>query len=194
MLKKIIAVCLALTILAGAQHADAQLKADHRLFSGHMAYALTKSDLTGETMDGWGLGFALEQTTWDGMWVLGLAFTYEKFREERELTTTTITTMPWYLTGKFLLGDPTKLSAYVGGGLGLHISTKQSSTEGQDFGSEGKSGLALALPIGLYWFIDEGFAVQANYTLNYFGGSYFKNDIVHMFVLGIAFQFGGHDG
>jgi hypothetical protein len=108
-------------------------------------------------------------------------------QELNRLNSVTYEVIPAMLYGKVLFGSP-KAKGYIGGGVGIGFSnvkyfTQNVQVEGSD------SGFLVGGVAGLNVFLNETILLNANYSLNYLGNSYYKDGLAHNINIGLGFQF-----
>ena len=64
----------------GAAHA--QMKGDATILLLNATYATSKSDLSKQTIEGWGLSGALEKTSWDKNYAFGFALGWVNYSDD----------------------------------------------------------------------------------------------------------------
>ena len=94
------------------------------------------------------------------------------------------TSLPVYATFNYYF-TTTKLVPYAGLGIGLHLSTGESTFNSY----QSDRGMALAIPAGVKWFIIENLAIDLNYRLNYLGSSYLGDGMAHTLNAGAVYSF-----
>jgi outer membrane protein W len=150
---------------------------DNNLHGNTFSLSYEKSDYQGRLAGG--VAFAYLKTSADSLTASG--------QELHRLNSVSYEVIPAMLYGKVLFGSP-KAKGYIGGGVGIAFSnvkyfTQNVQVEGAD------SGFLVGGIAGLNIFLNETILLNANYSLNYLGNSYYKDGLAHNINLGLGFQF-----
>ena len=173
----------------------------------NLGYASGKSVVTGENIDGGLIGLDYQKMDFGTSMSGGFSIGYGQLRqtfsgEDSTEVSSTITTVPVFLGGKYWLGDGEKrFQGYIGLAFGMYfaqLETNVTSTVGiqdQDVGgsysSETGLGMGMAFPLGVVLTLSDSLLLTANYTLNWlWGNEFLDNDILHSVSMGIGFKFG----
>jgi outer membrane protein W len=196
---RIVIVFAAVVIFALPAPAPAQIAEDTGLLTANLGWALSKNGTTGNNINGSALNFTYDRFDVDERLTLGINFSVLYLQDEVSDTmgntrSVNIRSVPVYLSGKYWIGPPQgKWFGYFGLGIGVQLSTEEVSTTGSnpDYTRDQRSGLALAVPLGVTFFVSDNVLINAIYQLNVMSGSYFDNRVAHLFALGIGFRVGG---
>jgi hypothetical protein len=80
-----------------------------------------------------------------------------------------------------------RFKGFIGTGLGAHFSSRSRYLNGAEFSPSTDAGLVVNVPIGVYLVATEKVYVMGGYVFNYLSNSFFENDIMHQFALGVLF-------
>lgn len=173
--------------MVGTQEADARLRDGKPMFLAGLMYGSATADETGNRNDGWGIGAAFEQVTWNLSWAFGVNFAYASFREELSGgDVLNFSTFPVTLMGKYYFLDG-NWHPFVGVGFGIHLS-KQTWTQSGGTREISDSGFNVSVPVGLMWEMRDNLGLSLSYIGNYTDAKFFQEDMVHVVQLGLVFR------
>jgi hypothetical protein len=149
------------------------------------------ADLSGNTFS-----LSWEQTQYSGVWSFGFTLAYSNTSADslnaagskvKRVNKVSYEVLPVSFFAKAMFGSD-KLRGYVGAGLGIQFSNIHYFTQNvQVTGYE--SGFLLSGTVGGYFFISESVLLNANYSINYLGNSYYQDGLAHNINIGLGFQF-----
>lgn len=180
--------------LAGAAGSAYIPGSSNFLINGSYARASTKD--SGHGLDGWGLSGVYEMTTSTGRWAGGFGFGYLRLgddvqgveiKDEIVDGKVTYNTIPLSAQAKLLFGVP-EVMGYLSLGVGAQL-TKLKFKSGDDWVSGWDSGLLFAMGLGIYTYASDGVFVNFGYNVGWLGNTYYENNLMHQFVIGLGFQF-----
>jgi len=176
----------ALGVLAvGSASADEYLQDGRFLFTLNGAYVSTKSDASGESVDGNSLYFSMEKVLTGAKGSMGLDLFYLDSQESSGGAQSYFSAWPIIFTGRLFLGDNTSpLFAYAGIGAGIQFSNLE--TLDPQYSVEKDSGLAFTVPLGVRLFLGQTWFVNAGYTFLWMDSKFLDNGIVHVGALGLG--------
>jgi hypothetical protein len=149
------------------------------------------ADLNGNTFS-----LSYEKTDFDGLWSAGFVINYSTMSGDslnsggnkvNRINKVSYQVIPVSGFCKVMFGSD-KLRGYVGAGLGIHFSNITYFTENRQI-TASESGLLVSGLAGGYWFLSETVLLNANYSINYLGNSYFRDGLAQNINIGIGFQF-----
>jgi opacity protein-like surface antigen len=180
------------TGLAGG--AFAQYRDDATLFTVNAGTLMGKYVDTGESMSGTIAGMTLERVLSGGKVSVGIALAFavadDDFKVEGEDPVNfQFSGTPVLLTCKYNLLNG-RFAAYAGAGLGIHWSSLKTDAGTTDEVSNGFTGMAFSIPVGISYFLDPDFYIQATYNLSLMTTTPLTDDMHHAFTLGLGFQWG----
>ena len=162
--------------------------------TGTGAYAIAKSEQSGEKIDGAALAVTLEGMRGANV-SLGLSLAYASLdgetTEAGEVTQRRVSSMPAYLLVRYWFGDPEgTVRGYIGVGPGVYISFLDTTTLPDNKQTTvGSSGFALAIPAGFVYSVTERIFLNFSYSFNWLADNdYLENGIVNTFGLGLGFM------
>jgi hypothetical protein len=182
---------MTLTVAASAAYIPGS---SNFLINGSYARASQKD--SGEGLQGWGITGLYEMTTSTGRWAGGFGFGY--LRLSADVTgveidddivdgDVTYNTIPLSAQGKLLFGVP-EVMGYLSMGLGAQL-TKIKFKSGDDWVSGWDSGLLFAMGLGIYTYASDGWFVNFGYSVGWLGNTYYENNLMHQFIIGVGLQF-----
>lgn len=196
---------LVLGIVLIAAGAQAGVKAGEGLLTINVGYAMGKSAITGDNIDGGVAGLDYQKLSPTGPWSAGFSIGYGGLTEnvtgsnDSSTVDYSLTTVPIFLGGKYWLGDGEgKLQGYIGASFGMYFTTLDTNWQGTvgvqnqpvsgGFSSQTELGFGIGVPVGVAFTASDAFLITANYTLNWFwDNSFLDNEILNAFSLGVAF-------
>jgi hypothetical protein len=192
--KKTIAAVLVIgliaTVTAGTVRAQMEIIEGNSLLITNVSYFNATVEDIDQSLNGWGLGLTYDRANFDGKATIGITGSFGHTNETVEDFLYSYTTSAAYLTAKYLLKS-SRITGYIGGGIGFYYgrASKTDATTRLSEGSFRESGVSLALPVGVYWWLGEKTGLNVNYTLTYGRGDIFKSDLLHFVNLGVVFHF-----
>jgi hypothetical protein len=118
---------------------------------------------------------------------LGADVTDVEIKDELADGNVTYNTIPLSAYGKLLFGAPSVMG-YLSMSLGAQL-TKLKFKSGDDWVSGWDSGLLFAMGLGIYTYASEGMFVNFGYNVGWLGNTYYEDNLMHQFIIGIGFQF-----
>jgi hypothetical protein len=188
-MKRIIHISIVLTILFLCNPAFAQLKPWSKLFLFDGAYAMVTSDETSHSLDGYSFGIGFEQLNLSGHMSAGVSLMYlnsQDKNDEREVDIN-FSSVPISVYLKYLFGKGS-VSGFIQGGLGVQFSDVEYTGQAV-YLSGGDSGMAFSAGAGGHIFVNEKMFINVAYNFMYMGNSYYQDGLVHLFKLGLGFQY-----
>jgi hypothetical protein len=190
-------VCLiAVLLMAMGTAARAEYLPGSSNFLINGSYARASTEDSGHGLDGWGISGLYEMTTSTGRWAGGFGFGYLRLQDnltgveiKDEVVDGDVTynTIPLSAQGKLLFGAPSVMG-YLSLGLGAQL-TKLRFKSGDDWVSGWDSGLLLAAGLGIYTYASDGMFVNFGYNVGWLGNTYYEDNLMHQFIIGLGFQF-----
>ncbi len=164
-----------LILLMGLSLAQAQHKPTSGLLIFNVGFTKTSPEYSDQDLDGNTFTLSYEKSDYQGRFAGGIAFAYTETAAD-----------PILLFGKVLFGPP-KVKGYIGGGVGIqfshiHYYTQNVQVNGQD------SGFMVGGLAGLNYFLNDKIFLNGNYSLFYLGNSFYQDDLVQNFSIGLGFQ------
>jgi len=182
-------------LLMGLSLAQAQHKPTSGLLIFNVGFTKTSPEDTDQDLDGNTFILAYEKSDYKGKLAGGFAIGYTT--TSADSVTDSGTTLPLVnsvshevipvmLYGKVLFGPP-KVKGYIGGGVGIQFSEIRYYRENvQVYGHD--SGFLAGGLAGLNYFLNDKIFLNGNYSLFYLGNSYYRDDLVQNFCIGLGFQ------
>jgi hypothetical protein len=186
---KILFIAIALVALNVSQ-SIAQLKPGSGLLSTTGAYTIFSIKDSGETIDGGGFQVGYESVNLDGNFALGGALGYLVGIEEESDSQVRYSTLPLWLTGKYLFG-PEKAKFFLSGGLGFQISQRTySGSVAVPLSTIGgwDAGVSFGLGTGINYYFTEKVCGIVSYNAQFYSNAWYKSGMAHVFNFGIGFQ------
>lgn len=193
-MKRAIWVLVLATCTVTAGGAFAQYRDDATVFTVNAGTLMGEYSDTGESMSGTIAGMTLERLMSDGRVSVGISLAFavadddvtvdgsDPFNVEFSGTPVLLTCKYNFLNGRF--------AAYAGAGLGIHWSSLKTDAGTSDEVSNGYTGMAFSIPVGIAYFLDPEFYIQATYNLSLMTTTPLTDDMHHAFSLGLGFLWG----
>lgn len=176
---------VAVLVLTCAGQAGAQLSEGKPLFTASIAGANGELSLSGAQKTGWGLAAGFEQMSW-GWGIAGaLNFAYVSFNDSYADTTVNYYSFPMSLGAKYYFLKDKTFHPYLGAAIGVHL-TWLTENYGDISKTNSDSGLMFAVPLGLLFEVGDNVGINVGYTAHYTDSSFFGNNLVHVFTLGLT--------
>jgi len=164
---------------------------DKWMLTPRVGYAwMSSKDGTG-TFNGYAASLSIERNVYGQSYALGLQAGYglateEVVPDEGEPFDIDHTSIPVLLTFKYMFGNK-RWTGHLGFGAGIHYST----TKAPDvtYKEESITGFAMAVPLGLMFWVTENVNIDVSYQFNWLLSSYLADDASHSVNLGVGFQF-----
>ena len=193
-MKRLIFVLALAVFIVSAGNSMAQYRNDAILFTINAGGITATSSETGESMSGNTADFTLEKVLADGKFSAGISIPFiiadeTVTIEGQDPIDIDFSGTPVLLTFKYnILND--RFSAYAGAGIGIHASTLKVDAGTTEEKSNRYTGMAFGVPVGVAYFLDEDFYLQAAYTLRVLKTAPLTDGVNHAFTLGMGFQWG----
>lgn len=180
------------TITTGG--ALAQYRDDATLFTINAGTIMGEYIETGESMSGTIAGMTLERVMSGGRISVGMALAFaiadddisvdgsDPFNVEYSGTPILLTCKYNILNGRF--------AAFAGAGVGIQWSTLKTDAGTIDEVSNSSTGMAFSIPVGISYFLDPDFYIQATYNLSIMTSTPLTDDMHQTFSLGLGFLWG----
>jgi hypothetical protein len=183
------------TIIISFSIAQAQHKPESGLLIFNVGFTETSPEDSDANLSGNTFSLSYEKSNYTGNLAGGVAIAYATTSADslnasgeqvQRLNSVSVEVLPILLYGKVLFGSP-KVKGYIGGGFGIQFSKANSFRDLVQVTSY-DSGFLIGGVGGLNFFVNEKILLNASYNLSYMGNSYFKDGVVHNFVIGLGFQ------
>jgi hypothetical protein len=185
-LTALIAITVVFLVTAGTTHA--QLLPQSTLIKANGALSVAKVSTTDEVVLGWGLGVGVEQMQWSNRYSVGLSANFARATEKNDSLDASYNSIPVFITFKYLFGT-NRRTGYVGGGVGVHFARVSGTrADGSDI-DESDNGMSVAGVLGSYIWFWKDTSINLEYVFNWSDTDIFKNGIIHLINVGVAFQF-----
>jgi hypothetical protein len=180
---------------------SAQLKSDSWLWTLNIGFTNVKSSLTNESLNGYTFNSTIERRVNNSQFAYGFNLAFLSADDELIVSTGgekvyySISSTAVFLTAKYFF-TKTEVVPYVGLGLGLNFATNDRAATGFYIaqptavaGSSSLSSFALALPVGVNWFLDKQFFIGANVVPIWTEKTFFEDKFNFLFNFSLGFQF-----
>ena len=183
-MKSVLALAVALAMsFWSVGRAETSIEKGSQIVRLDLGYGVVTPEATGTNENGTGIGIGYEQMTWKDV-SLAAMFGMIGFTSDTSSGTANYRVNPLMVAVKFYFGGE-KFDGYVGGAAGVHFSSVKTNGVTED-----TSSLALAVPVGVDWWLSERTALNAGFTLNWTNESYLENDMSYLFMFGLAWRWG----
>ena len=190
---KTVGVALLLVLAAG--NSEAIVGQSGFWLTGTGAYAIGKNTQSDQMIDGAAMAVTLEGMRGANV-SLGLSLAYATMETELNVggvaTKYRVSSMPAYVVLRYWLGpEENPVRGYVGGAVGLYISFLDTTNLNENKQTTlGMSGVALGVPVGFIYTLNERLFLNVNYSLNWLADNdYLDNGLLHAFGFGLGFTF-----
>ena len=190
------AVAVLLLTAAWAIPVAADFEGGEDLLSFSFGYAGAELQESGQWLSGTMFTINLDHFLAEGQWSLTVNASFTTMDPEVQPSDTMkqeVTTWPVYLGGKYWFG-PGPLKLYVGGALGVYLSTLKTTpaSTGVARTDVSNTGMGLAVPAGVTLRLGKYAALYVNYTLHWLWSSdAVKNNVLHTVGAGVGFRISG---
>jgi hypothetical protein len=172
----------------------AQYRDDATLFTINVGGITGEYSDTGESMTGNVAGLTLERVLSDGKVSVGISLAFaiaddDVTAEDSETVNVDFSGSPVLLTCKYNILNG-RFAGYAGAGLGIHWSSLKTDAGTIDEVSNNFTGMAFSIPVGIAYFLDPDFYLQAVYNLSIMTTTPLTDDLHHSLALGLGFQWG----
>jgi len=179
----------------------AQLKSDSWLWTLNIGFTNVKSSLTNESLNGYSFNSTIEKHVRNGQWAYGLNLAFLTADDQLIVSTGgekvyySVSSTAVFLTAKYFF-TKTEIVPYIGLGLGVNFAKNDRAATGfyvvqpsAVAASSSLTGLALALPVGINWFLDKQFFIGANVVPTWTEKTFFEDKFNFLFNFSLGFQF-----
>ena len=151
------------------------------------AYTAFEAETIEVNLNGYGFGVAYESNFPRTPWAVGFGLSYISATTDIDSVSWQYEMIPFNVYGKFFFGSPV-LRAYISAGLGIH--TSQNSRTGSIATlTFGYNGFSFNGGAGANIYLSEVVLVNLAYNISWWENSYAVDNLGHIFLLGIGFQF-----
>jgi outer membrane protein W len=181
--------------------ASAQLKSDSWLWTLNLGYTSVKSNLTQESLNGYTFNSTIEKHMRNGHWAYGLNLAFLSANDELIVSSGgekiyySISSTALFLTAKYFF-TKTEIVPYIGLGLGVNFANNDRGATGfydaeptAVATSSSLTGLALALPVGMNWFLDKQLFIGINVVPTWTEKTFFESKFNFLINFSLGFQF-----
>ena len=175
--------------------AQAQYKSGSGLLIFNVGWTMASPEGIEADLNGNSFSMSYEKTDFSSQWSGGFVIAYSNTSADSlnaggdkidRLNKVSYEVIPVAFFGKFYFGSDT-FKGYAGAGFGMQFSNINYFTEnGQITAFE--TGLLISGMAGANFYLSEDILLNANYTINYLGNSYYQNSLAQNINLGIGFQ------
>lgn len=188
-------------IFSFAGVASAQVKPDSFLWTLNLGYTSVKSSLTDQSLNGFTFNSTVEKHIRNTQWALGLNLAFISADDELILSSGgekiyySVSSTALFLTAKYFF-TKTEIVPYIGLGLGVNFATNDRAATGfyvvqptAVAASSSLTGGALALPLGVNWFIDKQVFLGVNVVPMWTEKTFFDSEFTFLINFSLGFQF-----
>ena len=179
---------------------QAQIQEESYLWTLNVGFAQVRTPLSANDLDGYSFNTTLEKTLDTPNWALGMNIAFYEASDEYSLQGVEInqsfSSSFIFLTGKYLISSMGRWVPYIGLGVGVHFGKRYTVANGVltidgdriISGNTSQNSFALATPIGVNFFASETVYIGLNMTGLWMDKSYFRDDFMMVWNLGLGFQ------
>ena len=165
--------------------------ADKWMLTPRAGYVWMTSNDDGEAFNGYAASLSIEHNVYGQSYALGLQAGYawatdEITPTEGEKFDIDHTSIPILATFKYMFGNK-RWTGHLGFGMGIHYSTAKAPDV--TWKEESVTGFAMAVPLGVMFWVTESVNIDVAYQFNWLLSSYLSEDASHSANLGVGFQF-----
>ena len=184
-----------LIVIVSLNLAQAQYKAGSGLLIFNVGWTMASPEDIEADLNGNTFSMSYEKTDFLSQWSGGFVIAYSNMsadslsaggEKQDRLNKVGYEVIPVSFFGKVNFGSE-KFRGYVGAGFGMQFSNINYFTQkGQVTAWE--SGILISGLAGINFYLSEDILLNANYSINYLGNSYFRDGLAQNINLGIGFQ------
>ena len=180
---------------------SAQLKSDGLLWTLNIGFTSVKSSLTKESLNGYTFNSTIEKQIRNTQWALGFNLAFISADDELILSSGgekiyySVSSTALFLTAKYFF-TKTEIAPYIGLGLGLNFASNDRAATGfytinptAVGGSSSLTSVALAVPLGVNWFLNKQFFLGINVVPIWAEKTFFDSEFTFLLNLSLGFQF-----
>jgi hypothetical protein len=181
-------IAITVVVLIAAADAGAQLLPQSTLLKANGTLSVATIKSTDEVVLGWGLGVGVEQMQWSNRYAVGLSAEFARATESNDSLDASYNSIPVFLTFKKLFGT-NRRTGYIGAGVGVHFARVSGTRADGTEIKESDNGMSVAGVLGSYIWLWKDTSINLEYVFNWSDTEVFKNGIIHLLNVGVAFQF-----
>jgi hypothetical protein len=151
------------------------------------AYTIFQGQEIDVNLNGYGFGVAYESNFFGTPWAVGVGLSYISATTDIDSVSWQYEMIPFNVYGKYFFGSP-KFRGYITAGLGIHAS-ENTRTGSRSTLTYQYNGFSLNGGLGANIYLSEVVLVNLAYNISWWGNSYAVDNIGHLFLVGIGFQF-----
>jgi hypothetical protein len=151
------------------------------------AYTAFQAEDIEVNLNGYGFGVAYEANFPQSPWACGFGLSYIRATTDIDSVSWQYEMIPFNLYGKFFFGSP-RFRGYISAGFGIHAS-QNSRTGSVTTLSFGYTGFTVNGGAGANIYLSEVVLVNLAYNISWWQNSYAIDNLGHIFLAGIGFQF-----
>ena len=184
-----------LILLVSLNLAQAQYKNGSGLLLFNVGWTMASPEDIEADLDGNTFSLSFEKSDFDGLLSCGFVIAYSRTSADSlnaggdkidRLNKVSYEVIPVTLFGKVYFGSDT-FRGYAGAGIGIQFSNINYFTQnGQVTAFE--SGFLISGMAGANFYLNENILLNANYSINYLGNSFYKDGLAHNINIGVGFQ------
>jgi len=180
---------------------SAQVKPDSWLWTLNLGYTSVKSNLTNESLNGYTFNSTIEKHVNNSQWAYGLNIAFLSANDELILSSGgekiyySVSSTALFLTAKYFF-TKTEIVPYIGLGLGVNFATNDRAATGfyavqpsAVAGSSSLTSVALALPLGVNWFLEKQVFIGINVVPMWADRTFFESEFTFLINFSLGFQF-----
>ena len=180
---------------------SAQVKPDSFLWTLNLGYTSVKSSLTDQSLNGFTFNSTIEKHIRNTQWALGFNLAFISADDELILSSGgekiyySVRSTALFLTAKYFF-TKTEIVPYIGLGLGVNFATNDRAATGfyvvqptTVAGSSSLTSMALALPLGVNWFLEKQVFIGINVVPMWAEKTFFEDEFTFLINLSLGFQF-----
>jgi len=187
----IIIILLSITITSNF----AQIRPGKTLATGNVSYVFLSNEVTGNTMEGYSVGLALDLMT-SSNFSVGFGFLYGRAQDTYTSGTANVASdfkyLPMGLTLKYIFVTKSSFQPYIGFNLGWHYSEIQTVTSTPDDVRTilaARNGATIGVPIGMFMFVSKTVYINAGVSGIWLDNTPFNNSLNWGLFLGIGITY-----
>jgi outer membrane protein W len=179
---------------------EAQVQEGSYLWTLNVGYASVRNPLSGNDLNGMSFNTTLEKTLSTSNWALGMNIAFYEASDQYSIQGVTIdqgfSNTFVFLTGKYLIRSMGQWVPYIGLGVGIQFAKRHTVVNGVFTvngdqvisGNTSENSFAFATPVGVNFFASEAVFIGVNMTGLWMNESYFRDDFMMVWNLGLGFQ------
>jgi hypothetical protein len=200
MYKKVILISVLMICLCYSGPSFAQIEDDAYLWALNVGWAPVTNKISTNSLNGWSGGTTLEKMLSNSNWAIGFNLTFIGASDEYKIQDVHVAQsfegVGLYIGFKHYVRSLGSWVPYLGLAAGVNFSDRYTTStgfytiEGENvyIGSEKLNSFALAVPLGLNWFVSQKVYLGLNFTAVWADKTFYKSNVNSVLNLALGFH------